>query len=95
MGTLRYEMEEFSFDDRVLAHVQIVISTKLRRGENFFLTCGDGTPDIFVHMETLRRFGVTELRPNQVVKVRFGNGPKGLMAAEILPESGHNVPQSH
>ena len=60
-----------------------------------FLTRGDGTPDIFVHMETLRRFGVTELRPNQLVKVRFGNGPKGLMAAEILPESGTNVPQSH
>lgn len=60
-----------------------------------FLTRGDGTPDIFVHMETLRRFGVTELRPNQLVKVRFGNGPKGLMAAEILPESGTSVPQSH
>lgn len=60
-----------------------------------FLTRGDGTPDIFVHMETLRRFGVTELRPNQVVRVRFGNGPKGLMAAEILPETGTNVPQSH
>ncbi|MGY4409287.1 CspA family cold shock protein [Bradyrhizobium sp. LB7.1] len=28
-----------------------------------FLTCGEGTPDIFVHMETLRRFGMTELRP--------------------------------
>jgi len=38
MGILRYEREEFSFDDRILAHVQIVISTKLRRGENFFLT---------------------------------------------------------
>jgi cold shock protein len=60
-----------------------------------FLTRGDGTADIFVHMETLRRFGVTELRPNQVVKVRFGNGPKGLMAAEILPETGVNVPSSH
>ena len=60
-----------------------------------FLTRGDGTPDIFVHMETLRRFGVTELRPNQVVKVRFGPGPKGLMAAEILPEAGVNVPSSH
>ena len=60
-----------------------------------FLTRGDGTADIFVHMETLRRFGVTELRPNQVVRVRFGTGPKGLMAAEILPESGTNVPQSH
>ena len=30
-----------------------------------FLTCGEGTPDIFVHMETLRRFGMTELRPGQ------------------------------
>jgi hypothetical protein len=38
MGTLRYHNEDFSFDDRMLAHVQIVISTKLRRGENFFLT---------------------------------------------------------
>lgn len=60
-----------------------------------FLTRGEGTADIFVHMETLRRFGVTELRPGQLVRVRFGHGPKGLMAAEILPESGVNVPQSH
>jgi len=60
-----------------------------------FLTRGDGTPDIFVHMETLRRFGVTELRPGQTVRVRFGNGPKGLMAAEILPDGNVNVPKSH
>ena len=32
-----------------------------------FLTRGEGTPDIFVHMETLRRFGITELRPGQFV----------------------------
>src|SRR6195256_316942 len=51
-----------------------------------FLTRGDGTPDIFVHMETLRRFGITELRPGQFVLVRFGPGPKGLMAAEVHPE---------
>lgn len=38
MGTLRYHNEEFSFDDRVLTHLQIVISTKLRRSESFFLT---------------------------------------------------------
>src|SRR6202050_5542803 len=53
-----------------------------------FLTRGEGTPDIFVHMETLRRFGLTELRPGQFVLVRFGPGPKGLMAAEVRPESG-------
>lgn len=51
-----------------------------------FLTRGDGTPDIFVHMETLRRFGFAELRPGQTVMVRFGPGPKGLMAAEIRPD---------
>lgn len=43
--------------------------------------------DIFVHMETLRRFGLTELRSGQWVLVRFGNGPKGLMAAEIYPDN--------
>ena len=53
-----------------------------------FLTRGEGTEDIFVHMETLRRYGLTELRPGQVVLVRFGDGPKGLMAAEIRPDGG-------
>lgn len=38
MGILRYHNEDFEFEDRMLAHIQIVISTKLRRGENFFLT---------------------------------------------------------
>src|SRR5947207_5385573 len=32
-----------------------------------FLTRGEGTPDIFVQLETLRRFGLTELRPGQYV----------------------------
>jgi len=60
-----------------------------------FLTRGDGTPDIFVHMETLRRYGITELRPGQFVLVRFGNGPKGLMAAEVRPEGVPTGPASH
>lgn len=53
-----------------------------------FLSRGEGTPDIFVHMETLRRFGIAELRPGQTVLVRFGPGPKGLMAAEVRPDGG-------
>jgi CspA family cold shock protein len=60
-----------------------------------FLTCGEGTPDIFVHMETLRRFGMTELRPGQTVLVRFGPGPKGMMAAEIRPDGGPYVAGTH
>ncbi len=53
-----------------------------------FLTRGEGTEDIFVHMETLRHCGLSELRPGQVVLVRYGTGSKGLMAAEIRPDSG-------
>lgn len=60
-----------------------------------FLTRGEGTPDIFVHMETLRRFGLTELRPGQVVIARFGEGDKGLMAAEVYPDIGLQPPASH
>jgi CspA family cold shock protein len=59
-----------------------------------FLTCGEGTPDIFVHMETLRRHGLAELRPGQAVLVRYGPGPKGMMAAEVRPE-GWSGPSSH
>ena len=51
-----------------------------------FLTRGSQSLDIFVHMETLRRFGFTELRPGQTVLVRYGRGPKGLMAAELKPD---------
>jgi len=56
-----------------------------------FLTRGEGTPDIFVHMETLRRYGITELRPGQTVLVRFGPGPKGMMATEVRPDGPHGL----
>ncbi len=53
------------------------------------------TPDIFVHMETLRRYGMTELRPGQTVLVRFGPGPKGMMATEVRPDGGPHGLASH
>jgi CspA family cold shock protein len=46
------------------------------RGFGLFAS-GGNAPDVFVHIETLRRFGLTELLPS-----RF----KGLMAHEVPPE---------
>jgi CspA family cold shock protein len=48
-----------------------------------FISRGPGTPDVFVHMETLRRYDIGELHEGQRVRVRIGQGPKGEMVAEI------------
>ncbi len=48
-----------------------------------FVSCGEGTNDIFVHIETLRRFGADDLLPGQGLRIRIGNGPKGPLVAEI------------
>lgn len=48
-----------------------------------FLTRGEGTPDIFVHMETVRASGLGELQPGQRVQASFGQGAKGLLAVAL------------
>jgi len=59
------------------------------RGKGYgFLSRGPNTPDIFVHMEIVRRCGLRDLKPDQRVHGRAVRGAKGELAVEVfLPDS--------
>lgn len=96
MGYLVYENSiRKNMDDRLLTHIQIVISTKLRRGESFLFTwaedadAGFGRTAIWLHPHcslVFRFHGsrVASINPAWVDALAYqANSPGGLFA---IPE---------
>ena len=55
------------------------------RGYGFLIREEDETQDIFVHMETVRRGGLSDLMPDQPLRARIAAGRKGPLAVEVEP----------
>src|SRR4051812_24939299 len=55
------------------------------RGYGFLVREDDASQDIFVHMETVRRGGLTDLVPDQPLRARIADGRKGPLAVEVEP----------
>src|SRR5262245_58174583 len=57
-----------------------------------FLTRGEGPPDIFLHMQTSRRHGLTAPRPRQTVLPRYRPRPTPPLAAHAPPAAHARPP---
>ena len=106
MGKLTYDSTlTVDFDDRTLAHLQLVIGAKLRRGEAFFfswkedVTTGSGRGSIWIQrsiplsfkMHTSRNFPVNRRWLEQLTL--SANSAQGLFLTEEPLDDAENGPE--
>lgn len=102
MGKLLYGTSQLAieFDDRVLAHLQVVIGAKLRRREGFFFSwrddpaVGDGRSSIWLETSIPLFFGFATTERHELNRewleqlMKSSNESQGLT---LIPEPGAEV----
>ncbi len=99
MGRFTYEGTiKVDFEDRLLAHLQLVMGTKLRRNESFFFTwrddasVGDGRTSVWVHPRASLAFKFYGSRAPHLnlawvdALAQTANSPSGLYLVSEPPE---------
>lgn len=54
------------------------------KGFGFANAFGD-SEDVFIHVEVLRRSGLSDLQPGEAVAIRVAEGKRGKLATEVAP----------
>ena len=87
MGRFYYDQHVVEFDDRILAHLQMVMIAKLRRGEPFLFTWTDATgrSAVWVNPSATIAFTFSDPAPQPINRawidalVLTANAPSGLL----------------
>lgn len=102
MGKFIYDGQiRVDFEDRVLAHLQVVITTKLRRGESFTFmwkddnSIGDGRTMVWLHQSCSLVYKFYGSRTPALNRAwlenltRVANSPSGLYLVPEPPETSN------
>lgn len=78
------DMEEITAEDIAASPIHPARVKWFDKGKGFGFANAFGDPaDIFVHVEVLRRSGLSDLATGEAVGIRTMDGQRGLMAIEI------------